>query len=148
MLLKFMLSPSGLVLDRFLVKRTGHSLLNRLFARNAGYTAHPALLLVTRGSKTGRLREAVLPYFQLDGKLMIVGSKGGMPEDPYWARNLRRNPEAMVYIRRKKQPVRGRFAQGDERKVLWQQLVALVPTYAQYQAKTTREIPVIILEPA
>ena len=148
MLLKFMLSPSGLVLDRFLVKRTGHSLLNRLFAKNAGFTARPALLLVTRGSKTGRLREVVLPYFQLDGKLMIVGSKGGMPEDPYWAKNLRRNPEAMIHIRRKKQRVQARFAQDDERKTLWPQLVALAPTYAQYQAKTTREIPVVILEPA
>jgi len=148
MLLKFMLSPSGLVLDQFLVKRTGHSLLNRLFAKNAGFAARPALLLVTRGSKTGRLREVVLPYFQLDGKLMIVGSKGGMPEDPYWAKNLRRNPEAMIHIRRKKQRVQARFAQDDERKALWPRLVALAPTYAQYQAKTTREIPVVILEPA
>lgn len=148
MLLKFMLSPSGLVLDRFLVKRTGHSLLNRLFAKNAGYTAHPALLLVTRGSKTGRLREVVLPYFQLDGKLMVVGSKGGMPEDPYWAKNLRHTPAAMIYIGRSKQRVQGRFAQDDERKALWPRLVALAPTYAQYQANTTREIPVVILEPA
>ena len=71
-------------------------------AKNAGFAAQPALLLVTLGSKTGRLREVALPYFQLDGKLMIVGSRGGLPEDPFWVKNLRRNPEASIYVRRKK----------------------------------------------
>lgn len=148
MLLKLMLSPSGLALDRFLVKWIGHSLLNHLFARNAGFAARPALLLVTRGSKTGQPREVALPYFQLDGKLMIVGSRGGMPEDPFWARNLRRNPDGAIYIQRKKRQVRARIAQGDERKALWPQLEALVPTYTHYQSMTTREIPIVILEPA
>ncbi|HQY69584.1 MAG TPA: nitroreductase family deazaflavin-dependent oxidoreductase [Pseudomonadales bacterium] len=152
MLLKIVVSqlmtPKGLAFDRFLVKWTGHSLMNRVFARNEGYAPHPALLLVTRGSKTGQLREVAIPYFQLDGKLMVVGSRGGMPEDPFWVKNLRSDSEARIHIRRKEKRVRARIAQGDERKALWPRLVTLVPTYARYQANTTREIPVVILDPA
>ncbi len=147
MLLEFMLTPRGLALDRSLVKWTGYSVLNRLFAKNAGYKPRPALLLVTRGSKTGMPREVALPYFELDGKLVVVGSKGGAPEDPFWANNLRRSPSADIYIQRRKRTVHARVAQGSERIVLWPQLEALVPTYAEYQAKTAREIPVIVLEP-
>lgn len=147
MLLKLMLTPRGLAFDRFLVKWTGHSLLNRLFAKNAGFPPQPALLLVTRGARSGQPRAVALPYFRLDGKLMVVGSRGGLPEDPHWARNLRQTPEATLHINRRKQSVRARIAQGEEREALWTQIVALVPTYHQYQSMTRREIPVVILEP-
>lgn len=147
-MVSLMMTPKGLAFDRFLVKWTGHSLMNRIFAKNEGYAPHPALLLVTRGNKTGQLREVAIPYFQLDGKLMVVGSRGGMPEDPFWVKNMRSNPEATIYIHRKERRVRARIAQGEERKALWPQLVDIVPTYARYQANTTREIPVVILDPA
>lgn len=142
-----MFTPTGLALDRFLVKWTGHSVLNHLFARNAGFKVRPALLLVTVGSATRKPREVALPYYELDGKLMVVGSKGGAPKDPLWVKNLQRNPEARIYVNRKARWVRTRIAENVERKTLWPQLVALVPTYAHYQTLTTREIPIVILEP-
>jgi len=88
----------------------------------------------------------VLPWFRIDGKLMVVGSKGGMPTDPAWVTNLRASPEVAVYIARKRHGARARIATGEERAALWAGLTARVPTYAHYQSLTTREIPVVILE--
>lgn len=146
MLLKYMLTPRGLAFDRFLVKWTGHSLLNRIFARNSGFEPQPALLLVTRGRKSGQPRSVALPYFVLEGKLMVVGSKGGAPTDPAWALNLRDNPEVTIYIKRKPRKVRARIAQGEERARYWQRLTEIVKDYGEYERRTEREIPVIILD--
>ena len=123
LLMKILMSPSGLSFDRALVRWTGESLLNRVFAR-----------------------QAVLPWFRIDGKLMVVGSKGGMPTDPAWVSNLREHPDVTVYIARKRHDARARIATGEERAALWTALTARVPTYAHYQSLTTREIPVVILE--
>ncbi len=93
-LLNLLMSPAGLSFDRALVRWTGHSLLNRVFARQAGFAAQPALLLETRGRLSGRKRAAALPWFRIDGKLLIVGSKGGQPTDPAWVGNLRAEPRS------------------------------------------------------
>ncbi len=74
LLMKILMSPSGLAFDRTLVRWTGESLLNRVFARQAGFAPQPALLLETRGRRSGTSRQAVLPWFRIDGKLMVVGS--------------------------------------------------------------------------
>ena len=146
LLTKLLMSPSGLAFDRVLVRWTGESLLNRVFARQAGFAPQPALLLETRGHSSGTPRRAVLPWFRIDGKLMVVGSKGGMPTDPAWVMNLRANPEVAVYIGRKRHAARARISAGEERAALWAELTQRVPTYAHYQSLTTREIPVVILE--
>jgi deazaflavin-dependent oxidoreductase (nitroreductase family) len=146
LLIKILMSPSGLAFDRALVRCTGESLLNRVFARQAGFTPQPALLLETRGRRSGAPRQAVLPWFRIDGKLMVVGSKGGMPTDPAWVMNLRAEPAVAVWIRRKRHAARARIAAGEERAALWAELTARVPTYAHYQSLTTREIPVVVLE--
>ena len=146
LLMKILMSPSGLSFDRALVRWTGESLLNRVFARQAGFAPQPALLLETRGRRSGTARQAVLPWFRIDGKLMVVGSKGGMPTDPAWVSNLREHPDVNVYIARKRHAARARIATGEERAALWTALTARVPTYAHYQSLTTREIPVVILE--
>lgn len=148
MLLKLMLTPRGLAFDRFLVKWTGHSLLNRIFAKNAGFEPQPALLLVTRGRKSGEPRPVALPYFVLDGKLMVVGSKGGAPTDPFWVQNLRSNPEVKIYIRRKPRVVRARIAEGEERERYWSRLTQTVSSYREYEQRTDRQIPVVILDEA
>lgn len=146
MLLKFMLTPRGLAFDRFLVKWTGHSLLNRIFAKNAGFEPQPALLLVTRGRKSGAERAVALPYFVLEGKLMVVGSKGGAPTDPFWVQNLRSDPQVKLYIRRKPRRATARIAEGEERARYWQHLTQTVSSYREYEKITDRQIPVVILD--
>lgn len=145
-MLNLLMSPTGLSIDRALVRWTGHSLLNRVFARQAGFAAQPALLLETRGRRSGRTRAAALPWFRIDGKLLIVGSKGGLPSDPAWVGNLRTESRVFVYIARKRIAAHARIAEGSERTALWKELVQRVPVYATYQANTTREIPVVVLE--
>ena len=143
---QLLMSPAGLAFDRALVRLTGESLLNRVFARQAGFDPQPALLLETRGRKSGARRRAVLPWFRIDGKLLVVGSKGGMPTDPAWVTNLRAEPAVAVWIGRRRHAARARVAAGEERAALWAELVRRVPTYAHYQSLTTREIPVVVLE--
>jgi deazaflavin-dependent oxidoreductase (nitroreductase family) len=146
MLLKLMMSPAGLAVDRAMVRWTGTSPLCHAFARGSGFPPRPALLLVVKGRRTGRKRASVLPYFEIDGRLFVVGSRGGGPSDPQWVTNLRADPEATIFIRRKPRHVRARIAADNERKSLWTELVKLVPTYAEYQKLTTREIPLVIFD--
>lgn len=146
MLLKFMLTPRGLRLDCWLVRWTGYSLLNRLFSPQNGFEPQPALVLVTKGRRTGQSRSVALPYFKLDGKMLLVGSKGGAPTDPYWVQNLRSDPHVTIYVMRKARKVTARVTSGAEREGLWRQLTGSIPSYAQYEKLTEREIPVIALE--
>jgi deazaflavin-dependent oxidoreductase (nitroreductase family) len=125
-----------------------------LFARRAGLTRDPqwrsnraeALVLVTRGRRTGHPRSVVLPYFTFDNKTFVVGSKGGAQEDPDWVLNLRESPSATLYIRRRARPANMRFATTEERAELWPKLIAFAPTYEGYQRGTRREIPLVIVE--
>ena len=95
-------------LDVWAVRCTGGSFFMWLFARRAGLMKDPqlgsrkakALVLVTRGRRTGRPRSVVLPYFTFDDKTFVVGSKGGAHDDPDWVLNLRERPSATVYIGR------------------------------------------------
>lgn len=145
-MLTLLMSPAGLAFDRFLVRWTGRSLLNPIFARQAGFEPQPALLLRTTGRRSGRRREAALPYFEIAGKRLLLGSKGGAPTDPAWVTNLRANPEVEYFVARRRHRARARVAVGAERVPLWEELVRRVPTYAHYQTLTTRELPVVVLE--
>ncbi|MBA6411784.1 nitroreductase family deazaflavin-dependent oxidoreductase [Parahaliea sp. F7430] len=146
MLQRFVMSSAGLALDRFLVRWTGFSLTTWVFARASGYAPGPVLYLETIGRRSGRKRAVAVPYFDRDGQRLLVASKGGADSDPYWAQNLRANPDAVVRIRRRPQQVRARFLAGEERAKVWEGLKADVPTYAYYESLTEREIPVIALE--
>jgi deazaflavin-dependent oxidoreductase (nitroreductase family) len=146
MLLKIMMSPAGLWLDRFIVRWTGKSPLCKVFAKMGGFPARPALLLIVKGRKSGKPRASALPYFEAHGKLFVVGSRGGGPIDPQWVTNLRADPNATVYIDRKKHQMKARIATGEERVPLWEELGKMLPTYVYYQTLTTREIPLVILE--
>ena len=79
MLNEFLMSPRGLALDKVIVRWLGFSLVNRVFARQAGIEPNPGLLLETTGRRSGKRRAVVLPYFERDGKLLVVGSRGGAP---------------------------------------------------------------------
>jgi proline iminopeptidase len=106
------------------------------------------LLLTTTGRNTGRQTTTPLIY-GLDGENpVIVASKGGAPEHPGWYRNLSKNPDVEVQILGDRFHARARDAEGDERERLWRRLNEIWPHYDEYQTKTDRTIPVVVLERA
>ena len=130
------------VANVWLFRMTG----GRLGARFPG--GAPICLVTTRGRKSGVLRTVALLYLQDGERVVIVGSKGGMSHHPAWYLNLRADPRCEVEIGRTRVPMRARVAAPEERRALWPRLVAMYPDYADYQARTTREIPVVVCEPA
>jgi proline iminopeptidase len=106
------------------------------------------LLLTTRGRKTGNPTTTPLIY-DLDGDdPVIVASKGGAPEHPGWYRNILQNNHVDVQIKGEKFHAHARTAEGEERARLWKQMNQMWPHYDEYQTKTDREIPVVVLERA
>ncbi|HEY6409084.1 MAG TPA: nitroreductase family deazaflavin-dependent oxidoreductase [Ktedonobacteraceae bacterium] len=107
----------------------------------------PVLLLNTVGRKTGQPRTSPLLYLQDGNDLILVASHGGAPKHPAWWLNLQAKPETEVEVGRKKLKVTARQADAEERARLWPLLVDMYGSYADYQKKTMREIPVVILHP-
>jgi proline iminopeptidase len=107
----------------------------------------PTLLLSTIGRKSGRTSVLPLIYRKVNNGYVIIASKGGAPAHPAWFLNLSANPDCEIQVGHDYYRVRARTAAGDERESLWQQLVEIYPPYQDYQAATTRQIPVVVLEP-
>jgi deazaflavin-dependent oxidoreductase (nitroreductase family) len=104
------------------------------------------LLLTTTGRKSGQKHTTPLIY-QLDGDdPVIVASKGGAPDHPGWYLNLTKDPEVEVQIKGEKFRARARAAEGEERERLWRLMNEIWPHYEEYQTKTGRQIPVVVLE--
>jgi deazaflavin-dependent oxidoreductase (nitroreductase family) len=104
------------------------------------------LLLTTTGRRTGNESTTPLIY-DLDGDdAVVVASKGGAPRDPGWYRNLSVHPEVGVQIKGDRFRARARTARGEERERLWRQMNGVWPHYDEYQERTEREIPVVVLE--
>lgn len=110
---------------------------------------HPSLELVTVGRRSGRARTSMLTSpVQLGESLVIVASRGGDDLDPAWFLNLRDHPQVRVAVAGGPAgPMQARVATPDERDRLWPRVVAEMPRYAQYQERTSRVIPVVLLEP-
>lgn len=106
----------------------------------------PVLLLTTTGRKTGKRRTTPLLYVRNGNNWTVVASNGGRPKDPSWFFNLRRNPEAEIQIKTNVSKVLAKQASPEEKTRLWPLLTKMYPTYNDYQKKTEREIPVVILE--
>jgi deazaflavin-dependent oxidoreductase (nitroreductase family) len=106
----------------------------------------PILLLTVKGRKTGKQRTTPLMYGRDGGNLVLIASVGGAPHHPAWYHNLK-GEKAEVQVGKERRRVRARDAEGEERERLWSQMVGIYPTYAEYQKKTTRRIPVVVLEP-
>ena len=104
------------------------------------------LLLTTTGRKTGEHRTAPLIYGLEGGNPVIVASKGGAPEHPGWYRNLAKTPEVEVQILGDTFAARARVAEGEERERLWRVMNGIWRYYDDYQSRTDREIPVVVLE--
>jgi deazaflavin-dependent oxidoreductase (nitroreductase family) len=108
----------------------------------------PTLLLTTTGRKSGRASILPLIYKEVGGSYVIIASKGGAPSHPAWYLNLLANPDCKIQVAHDRFQVRARTAEGEERESLWRQLVAIYPPYEDYQAATSRQIPVVVLDPA
>ena len=107
----------------------------------------PVLLLTVTGRKSGRPRTQPLLYARAGDGYVVIASKGGADQHPLWYRNLQASPQAEVTVGRTTRQVRARDAQGEERERLWRALADLYSGYDKYAQKTTRQIPVVVLEP-
>jgi deazaflavin-dependent oxidoreductase (nitroreductase family) len=110
------------------------------------WRGYPTLLLTTRGRKTGKLRRTALIYGRDGNNIILVASQGGAPKHPQWYLNLTQDPQVEVQVRGEKLRGRARTATGEERRRLWDLMAKVYPPYDSYQAKTGREIPVVIVE--
>jgi deazaflavin-dependent oxidoreductase (nitroreductase family) len=104
------------------------------------------LLLTTKGAKTGLDRTNPLVYTRTGEDYVVIASKGGAPTHPDWYRNVIANPDVTVEVGPERFQARARIAKGDERRRLYDAQAALVPSFKEYEQKTAREIPVIVLE--
>jgi F420H(2)-dependent quinone reductase len=124
------------------IYRASHGLIGHRFPG-----APPMLLLDHVGAKSARKRTSPLVYLK-DGKnVVLVASKGGYPRNPAWFHNLMAHPDTTVQIGSARKAVHARAARQQERKRLWPKVVELYGGYADYQRRTEREIPLVILEP-
>ncbi|MGN6484654.1 MAG: nitroreductase family deazaflavin-dependent oxidoreductase [Thermomicrobiales bacterium] len=110
-------------------------------------TDMPIILLTSVGAKSGKLRKTPLMRVEHDGDYAVVASKGGAPEHPVWYYNLKKQPHVELQDGAVKRDYRARELSGDERAIWWERSVAAYPPYSEYQTKTTRLIPVFVLEP-
>jgi deazaflavin-dependent oxidoreductase (nitroreductase family) len=107
----------------------------------------PVLLLTSTGRRSGTQRTTPLLYLEDGGRYVVIGSVGGAPKHPAWYLNLLVKPEATIEVGRRKLAVTAGTASAEERARLWPLAVRIYPGYENYQAKTIREIPVVILAP-
>jgi deazaflavin-dependent oxidoreductase (nitroreductase family) len=106
------------------------------------------LLLTTKGSVSGQERTTPL-IFRSDGeRWVVIASQGGAPDHPRWYKNLVRDPQATIQVKDERIPVRARNAEGEERARLWSLMTENWPAYDDYQRRTARQIPVVVLERA
>ncbi len=127
-------------LNTWVYRATGGRIGGR-FLRGA-----PVLLLTTTGRKSGERRTAPLLYLADGDRFVIVASKGGFSHHPAWYLNLEKNPDVTVEVGSDRREMRARIASDTEKKALWPKLVAMYRDYDDYQARTDRNIPVVVLE--
>ncbi|BBX36718.1 hypothetical protein MMAG44476_24554 [Mycolicibacterium mageritense DSM 44476 = CIP 104973] len=120
------------------------------FRANGGKVGGPfeggdLLLLHTTGAKSGKPRLSPLAYLTVDGKMLIVGSYAGAPKDPAWVHNLRANPKVRIEVGTETYDATARELPDDERDATYPKVAELAPVFAEYQANTTRAIPLFEL---
>lgn len=110
-------------------------------------TGDPIVMITNRGAKSGKIRKTPLMRVERDGKYLAVASMGGAPKDPQWVNNFRAHPEMELQDGTVRKKYVARELSGDERAEWWDHAVATWSTYASYQKKTDRLIPLFLLEP-
>ena len=143
-------SPSSdpMPLERMLAFNRG---IVEEFRANGGsvtgqFAGAPLLLLTTTGAKSGEARTTPLVHSTDGGRVVIIASYGGAPRHPAWFLNLRANPEVTVELPGETFHGRARIAAGEERGRLFDQQAAAMPQFNEYREKTSREIPVVVIE--
>ena len=118
------------------------------YRANSGKTDHPLplLLLTTTGAKSGETRTHPVAYSRDGDRLIILASKGGAPTNPAWYHNVLAHPRVTVELGAERFQARAIPAEGDEYERLYTQHASEMPNFGEYRHKTTRKIPVIILE--
>lgn len=104
------------------------------------------LLLTTTGRRSGQSRTTPLIYGRDGDRYLVVASRGGAPQHPAWYENLTARPDVAVQVMAERFAARARTASGAEKPALWKTMAAIWPAYEEYQARTTREIPLVIIE--
>jgi deazaflavin-dependent oxidoreductase (nitroreductase family) len=105
------------------------------------------LLLTTKGRKSGKARTTPLGCFDREDGYLVVASNAGQPTNPAWYYNLKNDPQVTVQVLDKVMPATAEVLSGEARTQAWRQVIATAPSYANYETRTTREIPVILLHP-
>ena len=129
----------GTGLHRELLRRTGGKIAGKMFKQ-------PMMLLTTTGRRSGQPRSTPLMCIRDGDRYLAVASFGGDDRDPQWFKNLRANPDATIQLGTDTIPVRATVATGEEKNALWPKVLAAYKGYDNYQRKTERDIPVVILE--
>lgn len=106
----------------------------------------PVVVMTMRGVSSGNLLKVPVMRVEHDGVYAVVASKGGSPDNPQWVRSLSANPEIELQDGPETRDLTARQVFGDEKAIWWERAVAAYPDYASYQKKTTRQIPVFLLE--
>ena len=128
----------------------GHTAIYRATGGMIGHHAPgapPMLLLDHIGARSGKVRTTPLAYLQDGENVVLVASKGGHPRNPAWFHNLMANPDTTIQVGSERRAVRARLAEGEERARLWDDVVELYGGFGDYQERTDREIPLVVLEP-
>lgn len=125
----------------------------REFRENGGkvggpFEGAPLLLLHTTGARSGTQRVSPVMYGRDGANYVVFASKGGAPTNPAWYHNLVANPEVSAEVGTQTLRFTARIADGDERERIWAPWKTANPGFADYEAKTSRQIPVVILQPA
>jgi deazaflavin-dependent oxidoreductase (nitroreductase family) len=110
-------------------------------------TGLPVVVVTSLGARSGKVRKNPLMRVEHDGRYLAVASQGGAPTHPTWYHNLKAHPLVELQDGPAKQDMTARELTGDERAQWWERAVAAYPSYADYQLRTSREIPVFLLEP-
>ena len=109
--------------------------------------AMDALLLTTKGRRSGERRDVTLNYIRDGDSYVVVASYAGEDRDPAWWKNLKAHPEAEVTLDGRRARVRARECDGARRQLLWTRIVQKDPAYEEYQRRTKRRLPVVVLDP-
>jgi deazaflavin-dependent oxidoreductase (nitroreductase family) len=123
----------------------------RRYVETGGRSGHRwrgvhTLLLTTRGRRSGKLRRTALIYGRDGDSYLVVASRGGADSHPAWYLNLAENPRVELQVGADRFAARARTATGEEKPRLWRIMASIWPDYDRYQASTTRDIPVVVVE--
>ena len=110
-------------------------------------TGLPVVIVTSLGASSGKLRKTPLMRVEHEGSYALVASQGGAPKHPVWYRNLKNHPEVDIQDGPDRRSYRVREVTGEEKAAWWERAVAAFPSYAEYQERTDREIPVFVAEP-